>query len=179
MKKITVGIFRAIAALTLSAAAHAAPINYRFDPVLHLEMLNLGSGSSTIIGVDGPMIPASTAFSVSFTYDPDVALTPLPELPPNVPGVVYVDGFLAPGAFTRIKVSLGDKHSLLEHVSSSGLSYLQADAAPTLYHHVGAVGEPTGELAGLHGVFDGHSFVLSAEVEAPQPFAGTAGIRWR
>jgi hypothetical protein len=163
MKKIVLGLCGLLSGLFLNGAVQAAPISYRFDPTMHVEMQHFADGSFGMIGLDGPLIPASAPLSFMFTYESEVVLTPR-DLPPSSTEVIYVDIFDAAGAFTNMAGTVGDYRFSVVDLSSMTLSYINPNIYPgdTINRSVGAVGRVIGEGGSdLTGVWSSQSFKLT------------------
>jgi hypothetical protein len=163
MKKTALGFCGLLSVLVLNTTVQAAPINYRFEPNMHVEFQGLPGGSLTLIGLNGPLIPASTALSLTFTYDSGVAVTPR-DLPPNSADVIYADMFDAAGAFTNIVGALDDYRFTAADVNSMSFSYMTPNIFPgdTVYGRVGALGKTVGDDGtDFTGVLSGQNFRLA------------------
>jgi hypothetical protein len=86
----------------LQSTVQAAPTQYRFDGLYRLfEYLEKPDGTITQLGAGDFLIPYGTPLSIDFSYDADVALTPL-DMPEDTSQTIYGDGFWAEGAITNV-----------------------------------------------------------------------------
>lgn len=165
MKKITSILSGLSCGLMLSATAQATPLTYRIDDFFaHIESHRMADGSVVDIGINGPLIPSSKGFSITFSYDSSVPLTQaaLPPNAPNYPNMVYLEVFDAPGALTGITGSLGNYGFDVDVSNTLNFSFKQTNLyGEPVFTRLWAEGSVASSEGDFSAAFVGQNFRLT------------------
>lgn len=164
MKKQATAALFALAGCVMQSTAHAAT-TYRFDNFLHIhETQWLANGTSVSLAPAEFLIPFGFAspVSITFTYDPDVALTPL-DVPPDTDGVHYLENLSAPGALTDFVGTIGDYRFSMTPSVTTNVSVVLIDFYPGTDSEtrLGALGSTTAIGPAFSGAFDSRVYTLA------------------
>lgn len=145
MKKIIQGVCWTFLGVTLQTAAHAAPIDYRFDTFIKWsEYLIQPDGASIQLNDSNFVFPRSELLSISFTYNASAVLSSY-EMPEDTADYTYGPGFQTDSAVTNVTGTLGGQQFFADALHSKLFSV--AIHSPGVYPYTDNV------LNGLGGDF--------------------------